>query len=298
MRSEVRKVIDNRIFMVASILMPERMRGKLQRYKQLSLAESLDQVADVSVKLVTEQGVDRVARGLEDVITQIHITLDATSFAISDHQTIKTETFALIESLKKIQNRGLSTAVALPTRGNRLLAKPFLSQFLSVVSQSGALLKEVIYEGDMETLYRDKLKQFGVSNVRHANLHNHLVPLADQAAVPLILVTEEGNLSPNSIFYPISSTAYQTEDPLLEDYIDLLKSVAALHLADLLAMDETLLHDSERLRASLIARLGRFEGVFNKMVSIDQDRHGFFINTVVAKSYLEMRTAQATAQAA
>ena len=123
----------------------------------------------------------------------------------------------------------------------------------------------------------------------------------EQEAVPLVVAFEALQENINGMFLPFEGDLTDVEDPLVSDYVELLKTIAAIHAADILTSSlkngKNLLKQPDLLRAELLKRLGQVEN-FKDMITHSESRNGFTIQGVAARAYLEAEVARSVARAA
>ena len=256
-----------------------------------------EEAAKMTIQLV-QMSVEEARRNLHQVVDQVLKEHAQARIAIVDDRVMEQQMSDLINTLSIIKDKTFTLAVALPEGASQTDVGAFLKQFVTVVKENRGLISEIPYngKGQLPTNVQNELQETGI-HLRPTNLKQAIIPMNDQEVIPLVIVASlEQKI--HEMFYPIQGDASQVEDPLVVDYIQLLKSVAALHLADLVTADRSLLQDAARLQAELLARLQIFDEAFANILERDEDGWGFTVKATVARAYLVMKAAESVKQAA
>jgi len=274
---------------VAGVLEPSTARTNAE----------IEEASEISSRVIAAHNVDYLDEGLKAAVKWMsQYSLSGNGRAVYAN-VLRNESELLLNSLGQIQNKALSLALALPDAEETGIAAPFFAELVRAMKKHEDIVKELIHDGQIPAEVHQQLRTLGTSNVRRTNLKQSVIPINSQSGVPLVVVRELLGISANPMFYPIQGTGQRYDDPLFTDYMNLLKVVTALHLADLLASgDPVLTQDTEKLKEELLRRLNLFEGPLAGIIMVNQSANGFLISGLLAKAYLIQKAMSTVARAA
>ncbi len=202
----------------------------------------------------------------------------------------------LIQSLSVIKDHSYTIGVEAPSSGEKTV---FMEQLLSVLSQRAGLVNEIAVAGRLDGEGQSSLRKLEIV-VRPVIPNRPFIARNNQTAVPMVVSSAEAEISSfNAIFHPIMSEADGMTDPFVREYTDLLKVVAAIHLAELTTRNSKLLNQPQLLRAELFKSLNIAERAeLQNLIQMNTSGRGFTISSVAVKIFLEMQAREAILRAA
>ncbi|HTL46599.1 MAG TPA: hypothetical protein VL688_00905 [Verrucomicrobiae bacterium] len=292
-KSELRDLLP-----AAAALIPSAYEAEARRLLRLQTVMDAKEFSEVWLRLSAARGIDGAKNYLKEAV------LVAFAASVSEEEFVWTnealeirrrEVQALLATLDQIKDKSFTLGLAL-TEGAAAGETSMFGQLARVLQQHPGRVSEMAFNLKLPAAYQERFRALDI-HLRPVNLSRSIIPMNDQAGVPLLVAGQLAE-AVDRIFVPLNMNKDTIDDPLLLDYAELLRSVAALHLADLIAGDAALLKDPARLKASLLARLLRFDNGFQNILKNNTDGWGFTVEAAVARAYLAAQVAEAVAQAA
>ncbi|HTL48408.1 MAG TPA: hypothetical protein VL688_10170 [Verrucomicrobiae bacterium] len=282
---------------MAAGIAPADLKGPLAAV--LPQGTTAEHAAEVSFEVLSERNTADVGRQLKESVFAAFLASRETPGPVStiDAKTARAESAKLLATLASLTHKGYTLGMIPPSESEAAGKKSYFETLIQIARDYGVNEIGTDWKKVPADVY-EKLRALGV-NPRHLDPRRPFVPLNDQELVPLLVVTQllEG-LDFSKFFMPIRGDVSGIQDPLVVDYTELLKLVAALHLIDLVAADPALLKKPAELQAQLLGRLQLFDQRFQGVITGDADGWGFTVQGKIAQAYLEAMAREAVKQAA
>jgi len=208
-------------------------------------------------------------------------------------RVVPVEIAKLIKTLSLIGHESsLTVGLRAPAKG---FDSEFMKMFLEVLAQRG-VVNEVAVSGQLNG-YQKQLTALKIATRSVRRLGDPFIPRNSQNAVPMIMNTDDRSVVDllNEIFSPVMSDAEEVADPYVREFTNVLKIVAAIHIADL----SKRIKDPGMLKAELLKRLNIAERTeLQNLIRMDASGRGFTVSSAVVRIFLRMRAEESIAQAA
>ncbi len=322
------------LFFEASALIPKSIRSEMREALKFpeDAEENTEALVDLAMTEDPDKLVERLKQDVRDAFKNlfkkgqspvrqrtdppIHVrmgTVPGSSWTDEDITAMQNIAQNLKASISQIQNSHLSLAIEdEDTEFENQLSRTAL---LKLLSEHPGLVNEVAWKSNsgakMPTDFRTQLKDLGAA-LRQVDPARTFIPLNQQAALPLIRGLSpsaresadpssggQGPVPLHGVFLPLAVSQTQNQDPILADFVELLRSVAALHLADLITSHPDLLKGSlSELHKKLLERLAILGTDGQNIIRFSNSDSGFLFDSAAAKIYLKVQIERLTAQSA
>lgn len=284
---------------IAKQLIPDSLLSQILNQLGLPELKSLtaEQSAEKSLNFVNTAGFDAMKNSMIESIVLLFLQKSSGAAEFdwtSENMTVlRNEIQALIATLQDLKEQQHSLGLALPDDSDLVKDMPLLRQLLKLQRSSKSTVSEYLVNGQLDAATSGQLKENAL--LRSVNLKRRPTLLNDQPAVPLLVLVDMLT-NVDRMFIPIKADLSEVEDPMMIDFAELLRTVAALHMADLLAQQPELAQNADLLQSALLARLQMFQGASEGILT--HDGTGWIVQGTAAKLYLEMQIAEAAAKSA
>jgi len=215
--------------------------------------------------------------------------------------TAEAEAKALLASLERVSKDQTYTIGAILPLENNQVGPEFLTAMVRTLKNRD-VLDGVIAAGKGAPMSQLMEVLRGVVPIRQVPPnHKPLILNDQQKKVPMVFGADKQLIfkiyqTLNESFFPVSADSSKEDDPFIRNYVEVLKVVAAVHTADLMAHYPELLTNPEELKQKLFERLFVAENQFVNMLQVSGQ--GIGVSSTVARVYLSWKAAQAAAEAA
>lgn len=288
---------SDQALMLAASVAPTGIRTQLQKLVDFG-GELNPAAARQSIELARAGEFDTLrSRMKEAALTALLQSLDVKPAASvvntqDELEAYRTAARNLMATLTVIGDRSFSIGLALP---NELSAEtPLIQELLKIMRAGEGQVSEIVFDGKLDTGTQAQFKDLG-AYVRSLNYGRKPVLFNDQPAVPLLTLRNvKENLNPS--FIPFQADLKGIDDQFVQAYVEMLRSVAAIHTADLISRDAALLLNPDQLKAALLTRLQYFGAAYDNILTRQGD--GWVVMGTAARAQLEMEIARITAASA
>lgn len=203
---------------------------------------------------------------------------------------------ALMATLSVLGDRSYTLGLSLPD-GLDVARSPLIEELLKIMRAGEGNVSEIVFEGQLPVGVQNDFTDLDAIVRSHPfNSSRGLITYNDQPAVPVLTLDAASSFNP--MFIPFGANLEGVEDQFVQTYVEMLRSVAAIHTADLISRDKdrTLLLNPDQLKAELLSRLQRFGDSYENILTRQGD--GWVVMGSVARAQLEMEIARITAASA
>jgi starch synthase len=278
-----------RLEQLASSLAPQALADDLQ-------AAGLDtsrKTAEANVQALAPQweGMDEgaIAAELQGRITVLKERLpqnkNISPASFVNAEVVKAEKAAVLETLKNIQARQVSLGVH-ASAGSQNQNRALLEAHAAFPELQ---INELLYNPDApREMVRELTDALGAVPHDHdlsrpAEIRNR------QPGVAVLVSSQDADNLFDALFWSFQIDAENSQDPLLDDYVETLKVAAALHLTDLIAGRPELRLQPKLLEGELLSRLN-LDPAFFRIVSLSQQQ--IRISSAAAQIYLQAQASK------